>query len=254
MTQILALAALSAALVGCNMTGAMAPPEAFPTGTASRPKGVTGTTFQPDAPAGLPVAQDTDPKKIQTVVAIKQASGKFGTARSDPFALTTQERSFETVQTTERFFGSTGGFSTFVTPKPATEDVPVAPEPQPYRRLSGIVVGDSILAILEEEGRAPMIVTPGMKIPDSPWRVVSIDQDKAVLRRSGNVKPSQIIVRLEQPRFGTTPSGGGAGAPGGFPGGGPPGGFPGGPPGGFPGRNGPGAGGPGSPGGRGDAG
>jgi hypothetical protein len=237
--QALTLTAVSVGLVGCNMTGAMTPPEAFPTGTAQAPKGVKAASFQPDAPAGLPVAQDTDATKYQKLVATKNAAGTFGTARSDPFALTLQERGFETKQTMERFFSSTGGFGVFVTPKPDTEEVPVAPEPQPYRRLSGIVVGDSILAILEEEGKAPVIVTPGMKIPDSPWRVVSIDQDKAVLRRSGNVKPTQIVVRLEQPRLGTTPAGGG------FPGGGFPGGPPGGPPGGYPGGY------PGGPAGRG---
>ncbi|RYG25107.1 hypothetical protein EON82_08340 [bacterium] len=243
-TQVLALASLAAALTGCNMTGAMTPPDAFPTGTATAGRGATAASFTPNSVAGLPVTQDTDATKFPKLVATKNAAGAFGQPRSDPFALTLQERGFETVQTTERFFSSTGGFGVFVTPKPETEEAVVAPEPQPYRRLSGIVVGDSILAILEEEGKAPVIVTPGMRIPDSPWRVVSIDQDKAVLRRSGNVKPNQIVVRLEQPRFGTTPSGGApggfpGGAPGGFPGGGPPGGgFPGGPPGGFPGRGG----------------
>jgi len=121
-TQAFALGALSVGLVGCNMTGAMTPPDAFPAGTAKVPKGFKATTFQPNAPAGIPVAQDTDATKFPRLVATKAAAGTFGSARPDPFALTLPERGFETKQTMERFFSSTGGFGVFVTPKPDTDD------------------------------------------------------------------------------------------------------------------------------------
>lgn len=232
--RILAAGALASALVGCNLTGAMDPPPAFPSGA---PAG-GAKPFVPSSPAGLPVTPDADATKLAKLVAVRDRAGAFGQVRSDPFALTSEERYFETQQQAERLFGGVSGFSVQLTQKPEVTEEVTPPEPQPYRRLSGIVVGDSILAILEEEGREPIIVTPGMRIPNSEWTVVSIDQDKAVLRRSGKVKPSQVIVRLETPRFGTQPAGGAA--PGGYPGapGGPPG-----APGGYPGSPGGGRGG-----------
>lgn len=231
--RTLGLAALAVSLVGCNITGATKPPDPFPTAAVSSTPASGKAPFEPSSDAGTPVTAAADAKRLTTLVATRDKAGAFGMARSDPFALTTQERYFETQQATERIFSGPSGFGVFVTPKPDTDEQVVAPEPQPYRRLSGIVVGDSVLAILEEQGKEPVIVTPGMKIPNTPWTVVSIDQDKAVLRRSGNVKPTQIVVRLEVPRdgFGVAPGGG---APGGPPGG-PPGGYPGGPPGGYPG-------------------
>ena len=223
--QTLALGAFAAALAGCNLTGAMSPPEAFPTGRTP------ADAYTPASSAGLPVTPDPDGTKLSKLVAMRSRQGAFGKARTDPFALTDEERRFETVQTSERFFNGGGGFSVQITEKPDVEDEVTPPEPQPYRRLSGIVVGDSILAILEEQGKPPVIVTPGMLIPGSEWRVVSIDQDKAVLRRPGKTKPNQVIVRLESPPYGLAGVGGaGNGVPGGPPGGPPPGYGPGGGP------------------------
>jgi len=241
--RILSLAALAAVLTGCNITGAMTPPSSMPAGVALKVgKGAQFTA--PNSNAGIPVPAATDSGRLAMLVKTRNAGGAFGVPRSDPFALTAEEKNFENQQTVERFFAGNGGFGTFVTAKEDTDEVVEPLEPQPYRRLSGIVVGDSVLAILEEEGKTPIIVTPGMMIPNSPWRVVSIDQDKAILRRSGKTKPNQIIVRLEQPRFNPAAQGGGGNFPGGPPGGGN---FPGGPPGGF------GPGGPsGGPAGRGD--
>jgi len=233
--KTLSLAALAAVVTGCNVTGAMNPPAAFPSGSAKGPKFTS-----PNSDAGIGVSPSVDTTKLTKLVVARNSHGAFGLSRSDPFALTTEEKSFENQQTVERFFAG-NGFGTFVSEKEQVDEQFEPQEPQPYRRLSGIVVGDSVLAILEEEGKTPLIITPGMMIPDSPWRVVSIDQDKAILRRSGKTKPNQIIVRLEQPRFSPAGAGGETGGPGSFPGGpGGPGGFPGGPggsrgPGGFPG-------------------
>lgn len=193
--QALSVAALAAVLAGCNVTGAMTPASAFPTGS---PKGPKFTA--PNSDAGLAVAPSLDPTKLAKLVVSRNSSGAFGTSRTDPFALTAEEKTFENQQTVERFFAG-NGFGTFVSEKEQVDEQLMPEEAQPYRRLSGIVVGDSVLAILEEEGKSPIIVTPGMQIPNSPWRVVSIDQDKAILRRPGKVKPNQIIVRLEQPRY-----------------------------------------------------
>ncbi len=238
-----ALAAVFAAsLVGCNMTGALTP--ADPVATAPTPV----DTYRATSDAGVPPSSIVDSNRLAKVVAQRNGAGAYGTARSDPFALTTQEKYFESQQETERFFGSAGGFGTVpLTLKPVVDEEVVPPEEQPYRRLSGIVVGDSVLAILEEGGVSTLI-TPGMKIPNSPWRVASIDQDKAVLVRSGNTKPTQVIVRLETPRYGEATGAQGGNGAGGYPGGSG-GGYPGGP-GGSGGRGGY----PGGPGGPGDRG
>ncbi len=166
-------------------------PGNVPTGTAQGPK-FTG----PSSDAGVKAFQDPDTSSFKQLVAAKAAT--LPRPRPDPFALTGYEKSFDYSQQAERVFGEIGGFPTYVQP---TE--PVAPqvvvEPQPYRRLSGVVVGDSVLAIIEMgEGKQPELIRPGMKVPHSEeWTVVSIDQDKAVLRRNGNVLPKEIEVRLE---------------------------------------------------------
>jgi hypothetical protein len=101
----------------------------------------------------------------------------------------------------------------FEPPTPVFEEEQL--EVQPYRRLAGILVGETVSAILIMENGEPHIVKPGYRIPNSEWTVVSIDQDKAILRRGGSKKPNEITVRLESP-----PAGTGGGRPGGQQGGG----------------------------------
>jgi hypothetical protein len=223
------MAASSAALVviGCGGSSSSASTDTSPTLPVKKEKVVI------TAAAGVPVAQSANAKQFSTLVASRSAS--FGPARKNPFALTREEQDFEVEQTSEQLLSQAGGFSLQYSP-PADKDA-VLPyvEPQPYRRLAGIVVGDSVLAIIDMGNGQTEIIRPGMKVPNTEWTVVSIDEDKAVLRRGGNNLPKQIIVRLESPLPGTTPNvGGGAGGPGGFggpgggfggPGGGPPGGF-----------------------------
>lgn len=128
----------------------------------------------------------------------------------------------------------------------------------PYRRVSGILSGDGVYAILEGGGSEPEIVKPGSRTNDG-YRVVSITADSVKLqKRQGNVILTQNVplsdVQASGPRTaafggqgglrggqfrGGFPGGPGA-FPGGFPGG--PGGFPGAFPGGRPGL-------PGAPGG-----
>jgi hypothetical protein len=136
--------------------------------------------------------------------------------RPDPFSLEPPEQQYEIKQTNARIFATTGAFfpSLFV---PKQEQVQIEyTEPQPYRRLAGVLVGDSVMAIIDMgDGRPMEVIRPGMQIPNSPWRVISIDEEKAVLKRSGNVKPKEIVVRLETPGFSrpSAPAGGNAAAP-----------------------------------------
>jgi hypothetical protein len=210
--------------VGCGPSS-VAPAHTPPTGNNKGPNFVG-----PSSEAGVPPKSTGSPKDAQDL--LKSAAYEFH-PRSDPFALDSDEKAFETTQSSERMFNKLGGFVTEVEPKQEFAP-PVQLEPQPYRRLSGVVVGDSIVAILEMgQGEQPVLIRPGMKVPGTDWTVVSIDQDKAVLRRGGNVLPKEIEVRLETPPYGYGPNAGttpggfgpGAGGPGGFgPGGfGPPG-------------------------------
>jgi hypothetical protein len=187
-------------------------------------------SYVPKAEAGLGMVQDPDTGQLKKLYLASAA--KYGPSRKDPFSLTKEETEFDTSQEGARAFTQLGWEMDYV-PNDQTEPVPTI-EVQPYRRLSGVVVGDSVLAIIDMgEGQEPQIVRPGQRIPNSEWTVVSIDQEKAVLHRDGNILPHDVTVRLETPKPGTSEYN--AGTPGatapGFPGGG----FPGGGPGGFPG-------------------
>ncbi len=224
-----ALAVAALVVAGCS-GGVEDPQPSTPARTPQEP------TITFTAAAGIPLENPATPADPKTLV----AGRSFGN-RNDPFALKPGERQFERQQESLRVFGETGFTMQYTPPEEAAPRQEDIPEPQPYRRLAGIVVGDSILALIDMGNGQLEVIRPGQQIPNSEWRVVSIDSEKAVLQRSGNRTPRRIIVRLESPPPGF---GGGAGSfgPGG-PGG--PGGLggPGGP-GGFPGR-------PGGPGGTG---
>jgi hypothetical protein len=213
-----ALVAVAAAglLVGCGR-GDESPDMAF-SATPPRTARVDLTPFQPTGLAGLPVQPIEDPERIRMVVANR--AGQFG-RRTNPFALLPEEQAFDVRQATERIFAQGGGFGMFYTPPPEVVEAPPVVEPQPYRRLSGVVVGDSILAIIDMgDGRGSQIIRPGQRIPNSEWRVASIDQERAVLRRDGNRLPREVIVRLETLPGGvqgTGPAGGAAPGPAGGP-------------------------------------
>lgn len=185
---------------------------------------IAKVTYTPSAEAGLPVAQGQDKGHLAKLFV--SAAAKYGSARTDPFALTKEETAFETSQNAYRLFNQVGGFSMNYGQIDDPVETPAVLEPQPYRRLSGVVVGESVLAIIDMgEGSEAQIIHPGQQIPGTPWSVVSIDEDKAVLHRDGPVLPHDVTVRLESP-----PPGYGPALPTaptrGFPGGG---GFPGGP-------------------------
>lgn len=159
--------------------------------------------------------QATAPAGVQSAVAVGQPTlvvdlvknYKPTPARPDPFSLEPRQQQFEIKQANERIFATTGSFfpSLFV---PKEEKVQIDyTEPQPYRRLAGVLVGDSVMAIIDMgDGRPMEVIRPGMQIPNSPWRVISIDEEKAVLKRSGNVKPKEIVVRLETAGFSRPPA------------------------------------------------
>lgn len=81
-------------------------------------------------------------------------------------------------------------------PKPPRVELPEPFEPQPRRRVAGIIIGATVSAILEQEGELPRIVYPGDTVGE--FRVAAITENGLVLRRSkGN--PREVRVPYEPP-------------------------------------------------------
>lgn len=191
-------------LAGCsNPVPVTVPPPATPNQNAH---------FTPQADAGVkrdPIA-DSSSVMVASNVSV----------RPDPFALTSAERAFDRRMLGENL-GQTGWENMYKAPEEKLE--PISVEPQPYRRLAGVLIGDTITALIDMgDGSGLQEIHPGSKIGQ--WQVVSIDAEHAVLRRIGsNQKPTEVVVNLE-----TAPAGAGdnSGGTGGNPSGGTTGGAP----------------------------
>lgn len=193
------------ALVGCGggSTASTAAPAAAPVPSAT-------PDMKIESRAGVPVTRSADPKGLAT--AVLTTVQKYGRPRQDPFALTDAEKQFEASQASERLLSSSGWKTEWDEP----EDKEANPvfEPQPPRRLMGIIVGDSVYAIIDMGDGRGQVIYPGMQIPNSPWYVVSIDADHAILRREGTTLPKQISVKLQGAAVGIAGGNAGNGAPG----------------------------------------
>ncbi len=169
------------------------------------PIGAELTDYTPPINVGKPVAPD--PALAMDLLA--QIENTPVPSRNDPFSLLGVERSYEAQQSSMRLMSGMGFRGFTPEEEEATEPIPVN-EPQPYRRLAGILVGETVIGILEADDQSSSIlIRPGMDIPGTPWKVKSIDMDKAVLIRVGqpNVLPQQVTVRLEsRPGGVTTPT------------------------------------------------
>jgi hypothetical protein len=186
-----------------------------------------GSGLAPPSPGG----GFTPPPPTMTATAPQpQAARPQFTPRRDPFAPLPEE--VEAMQADA--FDPARYFVLASPPKPPKVELPEPFEPQPRRRVAGIIIGTTVSAILEQEGELPRIVYPGDMVGE--FRVAAITETGLILRRSkGN--PREVRVPYEPPG---NVGGGGGGGGAGF--GGPRGG-PGAPPGA------PGAGGLGAPGG-----
>lgn len=160
----------------------------------------------------------------QTTVAAAQPSAarpQF-TPRRDPFAPLPEE-----VEAMQADAFDPARYYVLASPtKPPKVELPEPFDPQPRRRVAGIIIGTTVSAILEQEGELPRIVYPGDMVGE--FRVAAITETGLVLRRSrGN--PREVRVPYEPPgnvgggggggatRFGA-PGAGGLGAPGAPPG------------------------------------
>jgi len=150
-----------------------------------------------------PPAIATTPQPTQPKPAIQP--------RKDPFALLPEE-----VEAMQADAFTRAPFVLVASPpKPPKVEIPEPYEPQPKRRVAGIILGQTVSAILEQEGELPQIVYPGDMVGE--FRVAAITPEGIILRRSkGN--PREVRVPYEPPGVafggGAVTTGGGAGAPG----------------------------------------
>lgn len=138
-----------------------------------------------------------------------------GRPRNDPFAYLPGELESLQVGAYERV-----GFVNMAQPpeppKPPTiadQDEPF--EPQPYRRIAGILYGPPISAILVDEGGDSRVVKPGDEV--GRFYVATIDMSGVTLKRNqGN--PREVRVRYEAPQVPTASAASRTGDSGGQPG------------------------------------
>ena len=154
--------------------------------TAAKDK-VTAPIIMADA--GMPIKAGDANKLIKTAVLTIPSRG-------NPFALTPTEESYEKSQLTANL-ANMGSFPMYY--KAPTEVISTPEvEPQPYRRLAGILIGDSVTALIDMGDGRLQEIHPGEVIPGTEWEVMSIDSEKAVLRRVKSRKlPQEVIVHLE---------------------------------------------------------
>lgn len=210
-TRIAALAALAVIGVGC-----MPPVPLDDQPTLSR---FNAPDLNLSAEAGTDQSVVADPGSKSTFDLAN--SMDFG-GRADPFALLNAEKVYDRQQTSERVLADFGGsFSVFYEPPPPPPDetTVMAPVPQGWR-LSAILIGDGVGALLERAPGDTIEIRPGQQIQGTEWTVVSIDEERAVLRRSADMRPSTFVVRLQSRGADFGSGGGGGGNTGGGGGGG----------------------------------
>ncbi len=180
--------------------------------------GGTDSTVTPSPPVTQPpsITPPTGPTNAQppmTAMAPPQpptAPKPAVRPRKDPFALLPEE-----VEAMQEDAFTRAPFALVASPPPPPKvEIPEPYEPQPRRRIAGIILGQTVSAILEQEGELPQIVYPGDMVGE--FRVAAITPEGVILRRSkGN--PREVRVPLEPPSVATAggaPAGRGPGAPG----------------------------------------
>lgn len=210
-----ALVAASLISVGCgpDPSAPLDAPQAGSTGDQP---------FVPQAEAGIKL-NPTDPTQL-----IADASAQQFLIRPDPFALRAYEVAYDRSQFAARMLDTNSFYPNIAEVAEPVQEV-FETEPQPARRLAGIILGESVTALIDMGDGRLRVIWPGQQIEGTEWTVFSIDEEKAVLRRDPRSKkrPQFVVVRL-QPDDGATVAnpagqgggqGQGQGAPGGAAGG-----------------------------------
>jgi hypothetical protein len=198
---VIVLVAIAIALLfvftgGSSDNTASQPPPAPPDFDRSGGGGLT-----PPSPSG----GFTPPSPTMTATASQPSAARPPfTPRRDPFAPLPEE--VEAMQADA--FDPARYFVLASPPKPPKVELPEPFEPQPRRRVAGIIIGTTVSAILEQEGELPRIVYPGDMVGE--FRVAAITETGIILRRSkGN--PREVRVPYEPPGNVGGGTGGGAG-------------------------------------------
>lgn len=169
--------------------------------------------------AEAPMAGNPRPPLVQDKQAIVSSAGRVYASRYNPFSLKSDEAIFETQIRYNLILNKLSpSYALELVAAPPEIPVELQPmEPQPYRRVAGVIFGDSVRALIVEEGGRSYFVSPGDMIGD--WLVASIDAEKVVLERDPRKRPNRLEIRVEsQPAFLPTGGAPGAGATGGAPG------------------------------------
>lgn len=207
-----ALAAVAISLAGCS--SGVSDPETSVTGSNKY-----ADTLDKSRPADAGVALGTNPSQGLPDT-VTQAKTMAFTSRNDPFSLTGSELAFDRSQAAERLNSEFGGFGQEY--NDTSDEVVEQPQlqPKPAWRLSGIIISEGGVIGLLDMGGEVIQIRPGMTIPNQPYAVVSIDSQRAVLRRTDGQLPRTIQVDLSGPvgggsapqqgGFGGPPAGGGA--------------------------------------------
>jgi hypothetical protein len=193
---VIAIALLFVFTGGSGDNTASQPPPAPPDIDRSGGGGLT-----PPSPSG----GFTPPSPTMTATAPQPSAARPPfTPRRDPFAPLPEE--VEAMQADA--FDPARYFVLASPPKPPKVELPEPFEPQPRRRVAGIIIGTTVSAILEQEGELPRIVYPGDMVGE--FRVAAITETGIILRRSkGN--PREVRVPYEPPGNVGGGTGGGAG-------------------------------------------
>jgi len=162
------------------------PPMPPASGGMEPPSGLTPPPAPPAAPPQAPTARQPF------------------TPRRDPFAPLPEEVAAMQADV----FDPARYFVLASPPKPPKVDLPEPFETQPRRRVAGLIIGNTVSAILEQEGELTRIVYPGDMVGE--FRVVAITENGLILRRSkGN--PREVRVPYEPAGNISGSSGGGEG-------------------------------------------
>lgn len=168
--------------------------------------------FPPPPKAGNPTNV-----KVHTKSEIVEGSGVISSPRVNPFAMFGEEVAFQTGIRYRIILSKLPGYALELEPPAEVTPPELVPvEAQPYRRVAGVLLGDTVQAVVIMEDGRGYLVRPGSRVGNSEWTCKSIDENNVVLVRDPRKLPSEVVLNLESsPPFGGGGSGGGGNTGGG---------------------------------------
>lgn len=169
----------------------------------------------PAAEAGT-LVPPSDPKLYE------QAKAYAVAARANPFSLRGEEVAYDRMQLAASLTETNSWYPNVAEPKVDNKQPTFQTVEEPERRLAGVLIGESISALIDmNDGKGLQVIRPGSQLAGTSgqpeWVVVSIDEEKAILKRiNPNIHPQTVVVRLQT----DLPNGGSGGGGGGQQGGG----------------------------------